>query len=113
MSSKGPFDAYILIPVFNPRHILLLAPKLITYIYERRNKKEESQEKIVQLSEMQMGVNFQRKIYLAIPVTTVICYCTPMFTMVYKSAGDVVIYSSILPNNSSYIWKPKIVAKWD
>lgn len=90
MSSKGPFGTYILIPVFNPRHSLLLAPKLITYIYERRNKKEESQEKIVQLSEMQMGVNFQRKIYLAIPVTTAICYCTPMSTMVHKSAGDVV-----------------------
>lgn len=34
-------------------------------------------------------------------------YFTMMFTMLHKSAGDIVNYSSILSNSSSYIWKPK------
>lgn len=33
-------------------------------------KKEESQEEIVECGEMQMGVNFQRKIHLVMPVET-------------------------------------------
>lgn len=72
-----------------------------------------------------MGVNFQRKIrFVIIPMeratkpinsmrvagsrrldgylALMTCF-TIMFAIVHKSAGDVVNYSSILPNSSRYI----------